>query len=95
VRGIALDPDGRGGYTLDAFGGLHAFDGAPHVGVSGYWRGWDIARGVIMIHDPDHHHPGGYTVDGFGGLHPFGTARRVSSTGYWHADVVKGVAIAP
>jgi hypothetical protein len=89
-----VDPGGPGGYVLDAFGGVHPFGGAPAVSVSGYWRGWDIARGVaLMAHRSGG--PAGYTVDGKGGVHPFGTAPEVAGVGYWNADVVKGIALAP
>jgi hypothetical protein len=50
------------------------------IAVSGYWRGWDIARGLWLL-------PGsagaGYTLDGWGGLHPFGGAPPIASSPYW------------
>jgi len=33
-----------GGWTLDGWGGLHAYGSAPSVQAGGYWPGWDIAR---------------------------------------------------
>ncbi len=35
------------GYTLDGWGGVHPFGGAPSVVVTGYWPGWDIVRGLV------------------------------------------------
>ena len=34
-----------GGWTLDAYGGLHSFGSAPSVPTSAAWPGWQIARG--------------------------------------------------
>ena len=33
-------------YTLDGFGGLHAFGGAAPIAPTPYWAGMDIARNV-------------------------------------------------
>lgn len=84
------------GYVLDGFGGLHGFNGAPRVGASGYWAGWDIARGVAVRPDG----LSGYTVDGFGGLHRFGTnlaaVPAVSGSGYFNGfDIARGIALDP
>ena len=73
VRGVALLPDGTGGYTLDGWGGLHPFGVGSHapppaVTSGPYWSGWDIARGVDIAPGGK----GGYIVDGFGGVHAFG-----------------------
>ena len=72
ARGIALLPNGSGGYVLDGWGGLHPFGVGGHrpprpaIGAP-YWRGWDIARSVAILPDGT----GGYVQDGWGGLHPF------------------------
>jgi hypothetical protein len=34
------------GYTLDGWGGLHPFGGAPELANTPYWRGWDIAKSI-------------------------------------------------
>ncbi|HYL69973.1 MAG TPA: hypothetical protein VEY89_01565, partial [Candidatus Dormibacteraeota bacterium] len=84
VRGIALDGDGLGGYTLDAFGGLHPFGTnagttPPAISNPPYWPGWDIARGIAL-------HPGlngkGWTLDAWGGVHQWGGASHVDSPFY-------------
>jgi hypothetical protein len=72
ARGIAVLPDGSGGYVLDGFGGLHPFrigSGAlpPKVTDAPYWNGWDIARSVAILPDGS----GGYVLDGFGAVHAF------------------------
>ena len=91
-----------GGYTLDGFGGLHAFrvgtgPQPPATSGGGYWQGWDIARGLAVLSDGS----GGYMLDGFGGLHKVrigGGANPKSVTGsaYWQGwDIARGVALLP
>ncbi len=90
ARGVVLRADGRSGYVLDDWGGLHPFGGAPTVRVSGYWVGQDYARGLVLRADG----VSGYVLDAWGGLHPFGGAPAVHATGYWPGeDVVKGVVL--
>ncbi len=102
ARGVAMRADGRGGYVLDAFGGLHPFGAvgydtptAPSGGP--YWPGWDIARGVVLLPNDT----GGYVLDGFGGLHPFtlGNAPPTPAPDgapYWPGwDIARGVTIVP
>ncbi|HEX6539132.1 MAG TPA: VCBS repeat-containing protein, partial [Candidatus Dormibacteraeota bacterium] len=83
VRDVATAPGGAGGYTLDGFGGVHAFGGAPPVTVSWYGQGFDIARGLALRADGK----SGYVLDGWGGVHPFGAAGDmpppVAATGWW------------
>ena len=71
ARSVALMPDGKSGFVLDGFGGIHPFsvDGHPAPAVAGapYWLGWDIARGIAILPNGT----GGYVLDGLGGLHPF------------------------
>ncbi|HZR14766.1 MAG TPA: VCBS repeat-containing protein [Acidimicrobiia bacterium] len=89
-RGIAVTSDGTGGYTVDAFGGLHPFGAAPLVHTNAYWPGWDIVRGVALNGDGS-----GYVLDGFGGLHPFGGAVPMSGA-YWRGwDIARGIAMLP
>jgi len=87
---VAAAPPPDGGWTLDGFGGLHPFGGAPPVASGGYWPGWDVARGLAADDDG----PGGWVLDAFGGLHPFGGAPLVASTGYWSGwDIARGIAV--
>ena len=80
----------RGGYVLDAFGGLHPYGGAPVLATTAYWQGWSIARGVALRADG----AGGYVLDGFGGLHPFGDAPPISGSIYWQNwDIARGVVL--
>lgn len=92
VRGVAAAPGG-GGYTLDGFGGIHRFGGAPALLGRGYWPGWDIVRGIAL----DTTGAGGLIVDAFGGLHTFGAQQRPTSfSGYWPGwDVARGIALTP
>ena len=72
VRGVAVMPDGSGGFVLDGFGGLHGFKigpggVAPTSNGGPYWNGYDIARGVVILSNS-----AGIIVDGSGGMHFFG-----------------------
>ncbi|MCU1462322.1 MAG: Transporter [Acidimicrobiales bacterium] len=79
------------GYVLDGFGGVHSVGGAPTVGVSAYWLGWDIARDLSLT--PGHK---GYVLDGFGGLHPTGGAPSIPVSAYWSGwDIARAVAVTP
>ena len=90
ARGLAVVPNGAGGYVLDGYGGLHPFGGAARVAPSGYWRGWDIARDVVLLPGG----AGGYVLDGYGGLHPFGSAPPVTPSGYWPGwDIARRVVV--
>jgi hypothetical protein len=90
ARAVAVLSNGTGGYTLDAWGGAHPFGGAPPISTTGWWPGWDIARGIATNADGS-----GYTLDGWGVLHPFGGAVAVSGP-YWPGwDIARGVALLP
>jgi hypothetical protein len=96
VRDIEVAPGGQGGYSLDAFGGVHQFGNAPPVTGGPYWPGWDIARALVLRADGH----SGYVLDGWGGLHPFGTTGDVPSTptGFWHYtgwDIIRDVQLRP
>jgi hypothetical protein len=61
---------GSSGYTLDGYGGIHPFGGAPAIAPgASYWKGFDIARRIVLLADGS----GGYVLDGWGGIHPFAT----------------------
>jgi hypothetical protein len=65
-------PDGRSGFVVDGYGGLHPFSTPgnplpPKPKGNPYWYGWDIVRGVAILPDGT----GGYVLDGYGGAHPF------------------------
>ena len=64
---MAISPR-SGGWTLDAWGGLHPFGGAPTV-VGPSWPGRDLARAVVA--GPAR---GGWVLDVYGGVHAFGGA---------------------
>ena len=47
ARGIWLLPgSASAGYTLDGWGGLHPFGGAPNLVNTPYWPYWDIAKSI-------------------------------------------------
>jgi hypothetical protein len=82
----------NGGYTVDAFGGIHPFGSAPAIAPSGYWPGWDIVTGIAMASGGT----GAYTLDGFGGVHPAGGAPSLTVSGYWPGwDIAIGLVTAP
>jgi hypothetical protein len=94
ARGITLLPaatkSAAMGWTVDGFGGLHPFGGAPLLPATAYWSGWDIARGVIAWSGGG---TGGWVLDGWGGLHPFGAAPVEAPSAYWPRwDIANGVA---
>ncbi|HEX6488843.1 MAG TPA: L,D-transpeptidase [Candidatus Dormibacteraeota bacterium] len=79
-------------YSLDGWGGIHAFGSAPAMTSSAYWKGWDIARGLALFADGT----GGYSVDGWGGLHAFGSAPAEAPPAYWQGwDIARGVVLLP
>ncbi|MEA2645083.1 MAG: hypothetical protein QOE92_166 [Chloroflexota bacterium] len=98
ARGVVLSAcsGGVAGYTLDGWGGVHAFGVAAPVADGGhaYWQGWDIARGLAW----DASYGGGYVVDGYGGVHRFrpGAATPppdVAVSAYWSGwDIARGAA---
>jgi hypothetical protein len=80
-----------GGYTVDAYGGLHPYGGAPYEPVAADYPGWNIIRGVTLdACDPTG--DSGWTVDGYGGMHPFGNAPYVSVYGGYYPgwDIIRG-----
>ena len=101
ARGVAIAPEGTGGYVVDVYGGIHRFRiGAssplPPVATGGpYWLGWDIVRGITVSSNG-----GGYVLDGFGGLHPFGSGAAAPpgathSGPYWSGfDIARGAVLA-
>ncbi len=85
---IAGGFDAGGGYSLDAYGGVHNFGDAPPVTITGYWAGWQIAKSIVMDPCDTTGQYSGWVMDGFGGLHPFaagGTPMPAipAITGYW------------
>src|SRR5205085_4681609 len=84
ARRLVVNPDGKTGYVLDGWGGLHPFAAVgtaqpPALAWSAYWPGWDIARGLTLLPGGG----GGYVVDGWGGIHQFGSAPAVALGSYW------------
>ena len=91
-----MNTDGsNSGYVLDGFGGLHPVGGAEPAS-AGYWVGWDIARGVVLLPSSTQAAPAGYVLDGWGGVHPFGAAPTVAVEGYFYGwDIARGSALDP
>jgi hypothetical protein len=87
-----VDANVGGGYTVDAYGGLHPYGDAPYESVAGaYYPGFNIIRGVVLdTCDPSGH--SGWTVDGYGGMHQFGAAPYVSVYGGYYPgwDIIRG-----
>jgi CHAP domain len=90
--GAGMGGPGPGGFTLDGYGGLHPWGRAAPLAQAVSWRGWDIARGLVVQRG----RAGGYVLDGFGGIHAFGAAPPVRPTAYWPAhDIGRGIALRP
>jgi hypothetical protein len=90
-HGMAVDvqfnpSDPASGYTLDRWGGIHAFGAAKAVRhTTGYWAGKDVARRLVVT---DWTTPAGYVMDLDGALHPFGGAPPVAKSAYWRGGKV-------
>ena len=81
-------------YVLDGWGGVHPAGNSPTLSISGYWNGFDIARGMALFADGS----GGYTLDGYGGLHNVGSAPAIADSqhNYWPGwDIARAVVMAP
>ena len=81
-------------YTLDGWGGVHAVGSSAAMTSSGYWSGWDIARGMALFANG----AGGYTLDGWGGVHNMGSAPPIGdgTHAYWGGwDIARAVVLAP
>jgi lipoprotein-anchoring transpeptidase ErfK/SrfK len=92
ARGLALLPDGSGGWTLDGWGGIHNWGNAPAIAQPTLWPNWDIARAVVILPDRQ----SGYLLDGFGGVHGFGpNAPAFVASAYWSGqDMARGLEVA-
>ncbi|MDP9075513.1 MAG: M23 family metallopeptidase [Actinomycetota bacterium] len=98
TRDTVLRSDGHSGYTLDGFGDVMAFGGAPSVPANQepQWPGWNIARRLVLATDNS-----GYVLDGFGGVHPFwaaGATAPPSPAGgaYWpNWDIARDIELLP
>ena len=78
---LILNPtDPTSGYTLDRWGGVHAFGSAVAVQTASFWPGQDVARKIVVS---DWVHGRGYVMDLDGALHPFGGAPGVTGAPYW------------
>lgn len=84
-------PDRVAGYTLDGYGGVHAFGGATPINNEASWPGWDIARGITLSPNASKTNPAGWTLDGFGGVHPFGTGAAIPNFADWGWDIARGI----
>ncbi len=101
ARDIVLLPTSTGsqpqGYTLDGWGGIHQFGGAPVARTTAYWQGFDIARRMVLLTDGS----GGYVMDGYGGLHAFAVGGNpmppaVTNYAYWPGwNIARDVVLLP
>ena len=95
ARDLTLVPESAG-YTLDLYGGVHPYGGAPALVGGGYWPGWDIARAVAIGSDGN-----GVTLDGFGGVHPLSPVGTIppappGGAAYWPGfDIARDVVLLP
>jgi hypothetical protein len=77
-------------YVLDGFGGVHAGGGAPSVGGTTPYFGFNIARGIAYA--PGTAGTGVLVLDGFGGVHKGGGLGPVTpATAYFGFDIAKAI----
>lgn len=101
ARGVALLPDGTGGYVLDAFGGLHPFGIGgnplpPAATGSRVSKATDWARGVALMPDGT----AGYVLDKSGKMFGFSIGDNVRPPAThggpaFSGDLARGVTIMP
>jgi len=89
ARALVLMADGRGGWTLDGWGGVHAFGKAPTLASGPYWSGEDRARALVVL--PDHR--SGYLLEGNGTVHAFGSAPVLVGSPTFDKDIARGLEI--
>ena len=100
ARDVVLSPNALlaapHGYTLDGYGGIHPFGGAPPVSGAPYF-GFDIAKRIVLLSSG----AGGYVLDGYGGLHPFTVGTNplpppITNASYWPGfNIAWDVALSP
>src|SRR3989442_1108519 len=96
ARAVAVRPDGSGGWTLDGFGGIHAFGTAPIAITPAYWSNWDIARAIVVTSKGADGQPDGrqgYLLGGYGGLRRWGGAPEQTGWAYTGTGIWRGVGI--
>jgi hypothetical protein len=101
ARDVVFLPTATGanpvGYTLDGWGGIHPFGGAPATYGGGYWPNFDIAKRFVLLSDGT----GGYILDGWGGPHGFAVGSNpmppaITNFGYWpHWNIARDIALTP
>src|SRR5207245_8519455 len=64
---------------------------------TGYWSGWDIARGIVLNPRTASAPATGYVLDGWGGIHPFSSGLMPSTptdNAYWSGwDIARGIVL--
>jgi uncharacterized protein YvpB len=73
--------DGRQGYVMDGWGGLHPWGGAPALGGTPYTPYSDVARGLEIHYGANGVPDGGWEMDRNGKLTAFGAAPTLTLTG--------------
>ena len=64
------------------------------MAASGFWNGWDIARGLTMYNGPKG--LAGYVLDGWGGIHPVNNAPAPTTTKAWpYQDYARYLTLTP
>ena len=86
-----VDAHVAGGYTVDAYGGVHPYGDAPYEAAATVYPGFNIIRGEVLdACDPSGH--SGWTVDAYGGMHQFGAAPYLTVYGGYYPgwDIIRG-----
>ncbi len=91
VVGLGSPAFAQEGYVLDAFGGVHAFGGAPVISPSSPYFGFDVAAAIELVDSA-----GFIVLDKFGGVHAGGTASTPSPLPpYFGFEAARDLALVP
>jgi len=92
ARRVVSNPAGAGGWTLNGWGAVNAFGGAPALSGAPDWGSWDIARDLAVTSSG----AGGYVLDGWGGIHRLGDAPALPGAPYWRGfDIARRLVLNP
>jgi len=101
ARAVVLLPQGGGGFVLDGWGGIHPWGTGSISPVqpsgSAYFKGFDIARDIVLTPTSNAAASSGYTLDGWGGIHPFGGAPAIAAGAPYFKgfDIAKKIVLLP
>lgn len=97
ARSFELTPTQAGYYLLDGFGSVHRVGDAGNTFPTGSSStpvfGWDIARDIALVQDPDGTVTGYYVLDGFGIVNAAGDAPLYPDSPFFGFDIAKDIEV--